>query len=99
MIRVMALYPKGENTNFNMEYWQTKHMPMLTEMWPGVRWEADACNADSPYYAVAHMMFDSMDAMGAALGGPNTGTVMADVANYTNVQPVMSINEIAVSSS
>jgi uncharacterized protein (TIGR02118 family) len=44
--------------------------------------------------AAVHMTFDSMEAMGAALGSPLTGEVQADVANYTNIVPVMQISEI-----
>jgi hypothetical protein len=35
-----------------------------------------------------------MDAFNAALGAPLTGDVMADVANYTNIAPVMQISEV-----
>ena len=94
MIRVLVLYPKAENTTFDLEYWTTKHMPMLTTAWPNCRWEADACGADSPYYAAAHIIFDSMEEMGAAMGGPSAGGVMGDIPNYTNVQPVIQISAV-----
>jgi uncharacterized protein (TIGR02118 family) len=40
------------------------------------------------------MTFASMDAFNAAMGSPLTGDVMTDVANYTNIAPVMQISEI-----
>jgi uncharacterized protein (TIGR02118 family) len=38
--------------------------------------------------------FPDMDAMQAAFGNPKMGDVMADVANYTNIAPVMQVSEI-----
>ena len=98
MIRVLTMYPKGEGTHFDTEYWTTKHMPLLSTAWPECRWEADVCAADSAYYAVAHINFDSQEALGAAMASPGTASVMADIANYTNVAPVMLVNEVAATS-
>jgi uncharacterized protein (TIGR02118 family) len=47
-----------------------------------------------PYEAAVHMTFDSLEAFQGAMGSPLTGDVMADVANYTNITPVMQISEI-----
>ena len=41
-----------------------------------------------------HLFFDSMDAFGAAMGSPGTAAIMADVANYTNITPVLQVSEI-----
>ena len=41
-----------------------------------------------------HFLFADNEAMGAALGSPGTGEVMADMANYTNIQPVIQTSEI-----
>jgi hypothetical protein len=41
-----------------------------------------------------HFLFEDNDAMGAALGNPGTGDVMADVVNYTNITPVVQTSEI-----
>jgi uncharacterized protein (TIGR02118 family) len=40
------------------------------------------------------MTFDSMDAFNTAMTSPLTGDVMVDVANYTNIAPVMQVSEI-----
>ena len=34
--------------------------------------------------------------MNAALGGPDTGEIQADVANYTTINPVMQISEVVL---
>ena len=35
-----------------------------------------------------------MDDFNAAMGDPGTGAVIADVANYTNIAPVIQVSEI-----
>jgi uncharacterized protein (TIGR02118 family) len=40
------------------------------------------------------MTFDSLEVFQSAMGSPLTGEVMADVANYTNIAPVIQISEI-----
>jgi hypothetical protein len=41
-----------------------------------------------------HFTFESLDAMGAAMGVPGTMDVLSDVANYTTIAPVMQTSEI-----
>jgi hypothetical protein len=41
-----------------------------------------------------HFTFATQEAMDAALGGEGTGAVMADVANYTTIAPVIQTSEI-----
>jgi len=47
-----------------------------------------------PDVAAVHFFFESMDQFQAAMGAPGTADVMADVANYTNIAPVMQISEV-----
>lgn len=99
MIRVLVLYPRGEGTHFNSDYWVTTHMPMVSTKWAKAKkWEADIAAPDSPYYAVAHIFFDSMDDVNATLSGAEAGVVMGDIPNYTNVSPVISMNTVSATS-
>jgi uncharacterized protein (TIGR02118 family) len=43
--------------------------------------------------AGVHFYFDSMETMQSALASPQLGDLMADVANYTNITPVMQVSE------
>lgn len=95
MIRLSVLYPKTDGADFDHDYYREKHVPLACETW-GV----DASGAqidkgvDGPYEAAVHFTFDSLEAMGAAMGGEGTQAVIADVANYTTIQPVMQTSEI-----
>jgi len=99
MIRVLVLYPRGEGTHFNGDYWLNTHMPLVTANWPKLKkWEADIAAPDSPYYAVAHIFFDSMEDVNATLSSAEAGVVLGDVPNYTNVSPVISMNTVSATS-
>ena len=95
MIRFTVMYPKTEGATFDHDYYRDQHVPLALETWG-----LDAANAsiekgiDGPYEAVVSFTFDSPDALGAALGSPGTGAVMADVANYTTIQAVIQTSEV-----
>jgi uncharacterized protein (TIGR02118 family) len=93
MIRVSVLYPSGEGTTFNHDYYRTTHVPLVEKAWNPVGAEIDKV-INGPYEAAVHMTFTSLESFQGAMGSPLTGDVMADVANYTNITPVMQISEI-----
>jgi len=92
MIRVSVFYPKGDDATFDHDYYREKHVPMCTAAWD-VTAEIDK-GLNGPNVAAVHFFFESMDAMQTSMAGPETGKIMADVANYTNVTPVMQVSEI-----
>ena len=99
MIRLMVLYPRGEGTHFNSEYWVNKHMPMVSTNLPKVKkWEADIAAPDSPYYAVAHMYFDSAEDVQDTMSSAGIGIVMGDIPNYTNSSLIISTNTVSATS-
>ena len=68
-------------------------MPLEAKAWKPTSTTIDK-GIDGPYVAAVHMTFDSMEAFQAGVGSPLTGEVMADVANYTNITPVMQVAEV-----
>jgi uncharacterized protein (TIGR02118 family) len=44
--------------------------------------------------AAVHFVFASQEALGAAMGSEGTGEILADVANYTTIAPVLQTSEI-----
>lgn len=95
MIRLSVFYPKTEGASFDHDYYRDQHVPLACKTWG-----LDASSAqidkglDGPYEAAVHFTFDSLEAIGAAMGGEGTQAVIADVANYTSIQPVMQTSEI-----
>lgn len=93
MIRFSVLYPETEGATFDHDYYANKHVPLALKTWGLESAEIDK-GVSGPYVAAVHFTFESMDAMGAALAAEGTGEVMADVANYTTIQPVTQTSEI-----
>jgi len=94
MIRVSVLYPASDGTTFDIDYYRSKHMDIVRRVMPGVqRIEVDQA-VNGPYVAAGHLYFDSMEALGAAMGSPTAGEAMADVPNFTNATPVMQVSQI-----
>jgi uncharacterized protein (TIGR02118 family) len=94
MIRMSVLYPSGEGSTFNHDYYRDSHVPLAVSSWSTVKRTEIDKGVNGPNVAAVHFFFDSMDDMQAAMAAPGTGAVMADVANYTNITPVMQISEV-----
>ena len=101
MIKVSVLYPNGADSNFDMNYYLTKHIPMVKQKLGPACKSVDveegiaggAPGAPATYVALAHLAFDSVDAFQAAFG-PHAQAIMGDIPNCTNVQPVAQISEV-----
>jgi uncharacterized protein (TIGR02118 family) len=93
VIRVTVMYPKTEGATFDHDYYRDSHVPLALRTW-GLESADIEKGIDGPNVAAVAFTFDSMEAVGAALGGAGTADVTADVANYTTITPVIQISEI-----
>jgi len=93
MIRLSVYYPASEGATFDHDYYRDKHVPLCVNTWGLAGAEIDK-GLDGPYVAAVHFKFDSLDALQAAMGNAGTGDIMADVANYTSIAPVLQTSEI-----
>jgi uncharacterized protein (TIGR02118 family) len=93
MIRLSVFYPSTEGATFDHDYYRTKHVPLAVKTWGLDGAEIDK-GVDGPYVAAVHFQFESIEAMGTAMGVEGTGDVLGDIANYTTIAPVMQTSEI-----
>jgi len=101
MIKVSVFYPNKEGARFDMGYYLQKHMPMVRQKMGaavksmGVEQGLAGGTPGAPitYRVIAHMTFDSMEAFQSAFG-PQAESIMADVPNYTDLQPIVQISEV-----
>ena len=93
MIRLSVFYPSTEGATFDHDYYAQSHVPLAMRTWGLDSAQIDK-GVDGPYLAAVHFLFDSPEAMGAAMSAPGTADVMADVANYTNLSPITQTSEI-----
>jgi uncharacterized protein (TIGR02118 family) len=104
MISVCVLYPRTERSRFDLDYYVNKHLPMaiqcLGSALKGVTVEAGVGGTEpgSPpaNAAVCRLLFESVDSFLAAFG-PNAERIQGDISNYTDVAPVIQINEVKIS--
>jgi uncharacterized protein (TIGR02118 family) len=103
MIKVIVLYPTGRDKTFDMDYYLTKHIPMITGLLGGAMKAAlvdkgigsDQPGVAPPYAAIGKLYFDSIEAFQNSFG-TNAQAILADVPNYTNIEPVVLISEVMV---
>ena len=101
MIKVSVLYPSSAGSKFDMDYYCTKHMPMVQEKLgaacKGVSVDQGLGSQEpgtpAPFVAMGHLLFDSIEGFQAAFG-PHAATFMADIPNYTNIQPMIQISSV-----
>jgi uncharacterized protein (TIGR02118 family) len=93
MIRLSVYYPTTDGASFDHDYYRDKHVPLAVRTWGLDGAEIDK-GIDGPYVAAVHFRFASMDAVQKAMGAAGTADVLADVANYTTIAPVLQTSEI-----
>jgi uncharacterized protein (TIGR02118 family) len=101
MIKVSVLYPHKDGSRFDMNYYLDRHIPMVREVLgnacKGVSVEqgiaGGAPGTPPTYTATGHLVFDSVETFQGAFG-PHAAKIMADIPNYTDIQPVIQISEI-----
>jgi len=99
MVKLIVLYPRQEGSTFDMAYYREKHLPMtrrlLGDALKGVSVEQGVKSDPwpAPYEVVCHLLFESLESMGAALTA-NLPALSGDIPNYTNVAPVFQVGEV-----
>jgi uncharacterized protein (TIGR02118 family) len=101
MIKVSVFYPAGDSTKFDMDYYCKSHMPMVGQklgaacksMAVEQGLGGGAPGAPPTYAAMGHLYFDSFADFQAAFA-PHAAAIMADIPNYTNIQPVIQVSEV-----
>lgn len=95
MIDVTILYPKADDSTFDIDYYATKHMPMFADALGEacVRWGVSGEAGD--YHAIGWARVSSQDAFNAAMGA-HGAEIIGDVPNYTNVQPTLLVGPAVV---
>ncbi|KAF3014282.1 hypothetical protein G7054_g3425 [Neopestalotiopsis clavispora] len=96
-------YPSG--SNFNVEYYTTKHIPLAVEGWKPlgglVNWKMYTPLGDNaPYAAVLEVTFESMEALvNVQTKAPAElqTKLKEDLPNYSTKPPTMWVSELKAS--
>jgi len=101
LIKISIMYPYAEGKTFNMEYYDTKHMPMVAGFLGSnlIKYTIEKGIANGipnqplPYIAIGTFYVKSLSEYQAAIG-PNRDAIRADFSNYTNISPVILVSEV-----
>jgi uncharacterized protein (TIGR02118 family) len=101
MITVTVIYPATPGARFDFAYYSQRHLPLLVERWGGsgldaveaLRGIVGVDGGEPPFLAQALLRFSSMEAFEAAAGGEHAPEIFGDIPNFTDVQPIVQVNE------
>ena len=101
MIKVSVFYPNNEGAKFDMVYYCNQHIPMVRQKLGTACKNAaveQGLTGASPgsrpaFIAMGHLYFDSVEAFQTAFG-PHAQAIMADIPNYTDIQPTIQISDV-----
>lgn len=101
MIKVSVFYPNSSEAKFDTDYYCKTHMALVKELL-GDSVKTLAVDAGlaggapgeaAAFMAIGHLTCESVEDFQAAFG-PNAERILADLPNFTNVQPKIQISEI-----
>lgn len=103
MIKVSVMYPNSEDAKFDLDYYCNTHIPLAVDLLGEAlkKGEVDsgiagALPGEAPaFVAMTHMTFDSVESFQGAFA-PHAEKIMADLPNFTNIQPKIQISEIKI---
>ena len=100
MITVSVTYPATEGSRFDLAYYQSHHMPLVRSLWGqcGLTEEAYLRGVGAPGGGPAPVHLTALLTFKSAEDFANAGqlhgkAVMSDIKNFTDVRPVVTINE------
>jgi len=100
------MYPNKQGSRFDFPYYVEKHMPTsikLLSAHPGFirvsveRGIGGAAPESAPtFIAACHYLFNSIEDF-LAVFAPNAEALQRDMPNYTDIEPVIQVNEVLIS--
>ena len=97
MIKVSVMYANEDGKNFDMDYYCNNHMPMVHEKLGDALLKSEVVEeiggTPAAYVAIGHIYFDSVDSFQVAFA-PHAGEIMADIPNYTDIEPSIQVSEV-----
>ena len=101
MIKMSVYYPADGGSKFDHDYYRTRHIPLLQERLGNacLRYEIEKGlvggepGSVAEFVAARHVYSPTFAIFQEALG-PHRTEIRADVANYTDIAPIVQFSEI-----
>lgn len=103
MYSLTVNYPISEGSTFDMDYYQHSHMPLVAKLLADYGYQGyvlhTGVGAGPASQELAHsrveLIFDTPESLQAGLAA-KSAEIMADIPNYTNINPEMSFSDVSV---
>jgi uncharacterized protein (TIGR02118 family) len=100
MLVVTVMYPASDGATFDFDYYAGHHLPLVRRLWSGsgledvraLRGAPGPDGAGPTYVAIALLTFTSPEAFKAS-SRANGKEIFADIPKFTNISPVLQMNE------
>jgi len=101
-VEVTVLYPNEEDATFDMDYYLSTHMPLVSENWQKyglkgwrvIQFQPGPDGAKPQYSVQATLIWDGPEDLQKAMGAEETKTVMGDVPNFSNKSPILVAGQV-----
>jgi uncharacterized protein (TIGR02118 family) len=94
---VTVLYPSRDDAKFDFEYYLKKHVPMVArllandiEVCKGI---SSVTEAPPAFVCTARIRINSKEQFSAGMA-QHGAVILGDVPNYTNIEPIIQIDEV-----
>lgn len=104
VFNISSIYPNRQGARFDFDYYLNAHMPLSIGLlsnakgFRGVSVERGVEVVQPPitssYVAMCHYYFDTLEDFMAAFM-PHAEKLQSDIVNYTDITPIIQINEVA----
>lgn len=94
---VTVLYPNKEGGKFDFDYYMKKHIPMVSELFgKGIDVQKgllSPAGSSLAFVCTARVWIDSVERFQTIMQ-QHGGRILADISNYTNIEPIIQIDEV-----
>ena len=102
MIKVNVMYPYTEGARFDHAYYRDRHMPMVKARLGSAcayytveKGLTNVPGAPPAFVAICAFICDSAEGYQAAMQ-EHRAEILGDIANYTDIAPVIQVSEVVV---
>ncbi|MET3666587.1 EthD family reductase [Caulobacter sp. 1776] len=103
MAVLTVLYPAHDGAKFDHAYYDAVHIPLVKEVFGPTGLESVQVlrgltagdGGAAPYVVIANLIFRDAEALRASRSGPRGLEVRADLARFTDIQPITQISALA----
>jgi len=105
MFNISSIYPKKEGGHFDFDYYLNQHMPLSIKYLSSAKGfkgvsvergiEVEEPKIESSFVAMCHYYFDTLEDFLFAFM-PHAEELQGDLSNYSNIQPVIQINQVEI---